>query len=142
MQRCCISGEPNIGKTDQKIWENGGMKRFLIFLFIFPAIATASFYAVVYILTGAELDSLSRPAIGYLIFVGPGLVVALADWFFARTRIPVVIATTLFAYGASVLIVAWDIARTRDLLLLGLIGAIPAAVSSWLSNNPKESVNA
>jgi hypothetical protein len=59
MQRCCISGEPNIGKTDQKIWENGGMKRFLIFLFIFPAIATASFYAVVYILTGAELDSLS-----------------------------------------------------------------------------------
>jgi hypothetical protein len=69
-------------------------------------------------------------------------VVALADWFFARTRIPVVIATTLFAYGASVLIVAWDIARTRDLLLLGLIGAIPAAVSSWLSNNPKESVNA
>ena len=31
------------------------MKRLLIFLFIFPAIATASFYAVVYILTGAEL---------------------------------------------------------------------------------------
>ncbi len=118
------------------------MKRFLIFLFIFPTLATASFYAVVYILTGAELDSLSGPAIGYLIFVGPGLVVALADWFFTRTRIPVVMATTLFTYGASVLIVAWDIARTRDLLVLGLIGAIPAAVCSWLTNKPRESANA
>jgi hypothetical protein len=118
--------------------ENGGMKRFLIFLFIFPAIATASFYAVVYMLTGAEVDSLSGPAIGYLIFVGPGLVVALADRFFAGTRIPVVMATTLFAYGVSVLIVAWDIARTGDLLVLGLIGAIPAAVCSWLSNSPRK----
>jgi hypothetical protein len=118
------------------------MKRFLIFLFIFPAIAAASFYAVVYILTGAELDSLSGPANGYLLFAGPGLVVALAGWLFARTRIPVVIATTLFAYGGSVLIVASDIARTRDLLVIGLIGAIPAAVCSWLSNKPKESANA
>jgi uncharacterized membrane protein len=114
------------------------MNRFLIFLFVFPAIATASFYAVVYILTGAELDSFSGPAICYLMFAGPGLVVALADWFFARTRLPVLIATTLFAYAASVLIVALDIARTGDLLVLGLIGAIPAAVCSWLSNTPRK----
>ena len=60
--------------------------------------------------------------------------VALADRFFAGTRIHVVMATTLFAYGVSVLIVAWDITRTRDLLVLGLIGAVPAAVCSWLSN--------
>ncbi len=116
------------------------MRRLLIFLILFPAIATASFYAVVYILTGAEIDSLSGPALGYLIFVGPGLVVALVDWLFARTRLPVVVATTLFTYGASVLFLAWD--GEHYLLALGLIGAIPAAVCSWLSNKHKESVNA
>ena len=108
------------------------MKRFLIFLLLFPVIATASFFAVIYVLTGAELDSLSGPAIGFLIFVGPALAIALVDWFFARTRIPVVIATTLFAYVVSVLFVAWD--GERYILVLGLIGAIPAAVCSWLSN--------
>jgi hypothetical protein len=111
---------------------DGFVKRFLIFLLLFPAIATASFFAVIYILTGAELDSLSGPAIGFLIFVGPGLAVAFVDWFFARTRIPVVIATTLFAYVVSVLFVAWD--GERYILALGLIGGIPAAVCSWLSN--------
>jgi hypothetical protein len=35
------------------------MKRFLIYLLLFPAIATVSFYAVLYILTGAVVDSLS-----------------------------------------------------------------------------------
>jgi hypothetical protein len=111
---------------------DGFVKRFLIFLLLFPAIATGSFFAVIYILTGAEPDSLSGPAIGFLIFVGPGLAIASVDWFFARTRIPVVIATTLFAYVVSVLFVAWD--GERYILALGLIGAIPAAACSWLSN--------
>ena len=110
------------------------MKRFRIYLFLFPILATASFYAVVYILTGAELDSFSGPAIGCLIFVGPGLVVALADWLFARTRIPVVIATTLFTYGSSVLFLVWDGGRTGYIFVLGLIGAIPAAICSLLSS--------
>jgi hypothetical protein len=116
------------------------MRRLLIYLILFPAIATASFYAVVYILTGAEIDSLSGPALGYLIFVGPGLVVALVDWLFARTRLPVAVATTLFTYGASVLSLAWD--GERYILALGLIGGIPAAVCSWLSNRHRESGNA
>jgi hypothetical protein len=110
------------------------MKRFLIYLFLFPAIATASFFAMLYILTGAEVDSLSGPAFCYLFFIGPALVVALVDWG-AAARLSVirsVIATTLFAYGVSVLAVAW--AGTRDVLAMGLIGAIPAAVCSWLSN--------
>jgi len=56
------------------------MKRFLIYLLLFPAIATVSFYAVLYILTGAVVDSLSGPAFCYLMFIGPTLVVALVDW--------------------------------------------------------------
>jgi hypothetical protein len=122
----------NIGKSDQKDLGDGGMKRFLIYLLLFPAIATASFYAVLYILTGAVVDSLSGPAFGYLMFIGPALVVALVDRLASRLSvIHGIIATTLFAYGVSVLTVAW--AGTRDVLVFGLVGAIPAAVCSWLS---------
>ena len=109
------------------------MKRFLIYLFLFPAIATASFYAVLYILTGAVVDSLSGPAFGYLMFIGPALVVALVDRLASRLSvIHGVIATAVFAYGVSVLTVAW--AGTRDVLVFGLVGGIPAAVCSWLSS--------
>ena len=108
------------------------MKRFLIYLLLFPAIATVALYAVLYILTGAVVDSLSGPAFCYLMFIGPALVVALVDWLVSRTRLPGVIATPLFAYGVSALSAAW--AGTIDALVFGLVGAIPAAVSSWLSN--------
>jgi hypothetical protein len=113
--------------------KEGSMKRFLIFLFLFPAVATVSFFAVVYVLTGAVVDSLSGPGIMYLLSIGPGLVLALVDWLVAKTPIPTVIGTTLIAYGALVLFFAWD-GGVNDVLALGLIGAIPAAVSSWLSS--------
>ena len=66
------------------------MKRFLIFLFLFPAVATVSFYAVLYVLTGAVVDSLSGPGIMYLVSIGPGLVLALVDWLVVKTPIPAV----------------------------------------------------
>jgi hypothetical protein len=94
------------------------MKRLLIYLLLFPAIATVALYAVLYILTGAVVDSLSGPAFVYLMFIGPALVVALVDWLVSRTRIPGVIATTLFAYAVSALSAAW--AGTIDVLVFGL----------------------
>jgi len=109
------------------------MKRFLIFLLLFPAVATVSFYAVLYVLTGAVVDSLSGPGIVYLFCIGPGLVLALVDWLVAKTPIPAVIGTTLVAYGALVVFLAWD-GSARYIFALGLIGAIPAAVCSWLSS--------
>jgi uncharacterized membrane protein len=108
------------------------MKRFLIFLLLFPAIATVALYAVIYILTGAVVDSLSGPAFICLLFIGPALVVGLLDWLVSRTRMPRVIAPTLFAGGVSVVAAAW--AGTIDVPVFGLVGAIPAAVCSWLSN--------
>jgi hypothetical protein len=108
------------------------MKRFLIFLLLFPAIATVALYAVLYILTGAVVDSLSGPAFICLLFIGPSLVVGLLDWLVSRTRIPSVVAPTLFAGGVSVVAAAW--AGTIDVPVFGLVGAIPAAVCSWLSN--------
>ena len=56
------------------------MNRFLIFLLLFPAVATASFYAVTYILSGAAQDSGLGPVFMYLVFIVPGLLVALLDW--------------------------------------------------------------
>jgi hypothetical protein len=101
--------------------------------FSFPAIATVSFFAVLYVLTGAVADSLSGPGIMYLVSIGPGLVLALVDWLVAKTPIPAVIGTTLFAYGALVLFLAWD-GSAKDIFALGLIAAVPAAVCSWLSS--------
>src|SRR5271170_3184478 len=75
------------------------MRRFLIFLFLFPAAATVSFYAVLYVLTGAVVDSLSGPGIMYLVSIGPGLVLALVDWLVAKAPIPAVIGTTLSPMG-------------------------------------------
>src|SRR5665647_798162 len=46
-----------------------------------------------------------------------------------------VIASTLFAYGVSVLTVVW--AGTRDVLVFGLVGAIPAA-GVFVAIDPKQ----
>jgi hypothetical protein len=115
------------------------MKRFLIFLFLFPAVATVSFYAVLFVLTGAVVDSLSGPAFMYVISIGPGLVLALVDWLIAKTPIPGVVGTTLFVYAALVLFLAWD-GSAKDIFALGLIGAIPAGVCSWLSRGQQNEI--
>lgn len=116
------------------------MNRFLIFLPLFPAVATASFYAVTYIVSGAAQDSGLGPVFMYLVFIVPGLLVALLDWLVARTSVPAVIGTTFLAYGLSVLAMALLLGSSKQTLALGLIGAIPAAVCSWLSAEPRESV--
>lgn len=77
------------------------MKRFLIFTFLFPIIATVSFFAIVYILTGAEVDSFSGAARIYAVFIAPGLFLALVDWGFTKTRILPVIGTTLVVYASA-----------------------------------------
>ena len=110
------------------------MKRFLVFLLLFPAIATVSSYAVLYLLTGAVVDSLSGPALVYAVSIVPGLVVALVDWLIAKTPIPAVVGTTLFAYGAMVLFWAWD-GSARYIFVLGVVSGLPAAVCSLLSRD-------
>jgi xanthine/uracil permease len=109
------------------------MKRLMIFLFVFPAIATVTFYAVGYTLTGASQDSGVGPVVMYLGLIVPGLVVALIDWLVGKTFAPVVVATTLVTYALSVLALGWALGPSLQTPALGLIGAIPAAVCSWLN---------
>ena len=110
------------------------MKRFLVFLLLFPAVTTVSCYAVLYLLTGAVVDSLSGPALVFVVSIAPALVVALVDWLMAKTPIPAVVGTTLFAYGAMVLFWAWD-GSARYIFALGLVSGIPAAICSLLSRD-------
>ena len=112
------------------------MNRFLIFLLLFPAIATAAFYAVTYLLSGAAQDSGLGPVFMVLVFIVPGLLVASLDWLAAKTPVPAVIATTLVAYALTVLALALLLGASQQIVALGLIGAIPALVCSWLSNKP------
>ena len=113
------------------------MKRFLIFLLVFPAVATAAFYVVNYILTGAAQDGGVGPVVMYLGFVMPGLLIAVLDWLAGKTSAPAVVATTVLAYGLSVLALALLLGTSKQIVALGLIGAIPAAVCSWLARrNP------
>jgi hypothetical protein len=118
------------------------MKRFLIFLVLFPAIATAAFYVVTYILTGAAQDSGTGPVLIYLVFIVPGLLVALLDWLAARSSIPAVIITTLLTYGATVLVMGLLLGWSKQTLALGLIGAIPAGLCSWLSGRSDDAAQA
>jgi hypothetical protein len=108
------------------------MNRFLIFLLLFPAVATASFYAVPYILTGAAQDSGLGPVFMVLVFIVPGLLVAGLDWLVAKTSVPAVVATTVLAYGLTVLAMALLLGSSKQIVALGLIGAIPTAMCSWL----------
>jgi hypothetical protein len=89
---------------------------------------------VLYFMSGAEPDSLSGAGFAYLLFVGPGLVFALVDWLVAKSPVPV-IGTTIVGFWALVLaaLLLWDRGFDRETMTFGLVGAIPAAVCSWLS---------
>jgi hypothetical protein len=110
------------------------VRRFLIFLLLFPAVATTSFYALLYRLTGAAQDGGWGPVLMYLVFIVPGLLAALVDWPVAKTSMPAVVATTLLSYGLSLLALVLLLGSSKQIWVLGLIGAIPAAVCSRLSN--------
>lgn len=111
------------------------MKRFLIYLFVFPTVATLAFYAVVFLLTGAAVDSLMGPALIYGIAIIPGLVIAVVDMLFAKSPVTAVIAGTALVYGASVVLLFMEgEAHGIVIVALALIPAVPTAVSSWLTN--------
>src|SRR5260221_6589917 len=119
----------------------GGMKRFLIFAVLFPPLALVIFNAPDVIMHHdfKLLDSATLVA-AYTLMIIPALILAWVDQAFHR--LGTVIAGTAIAY-LCVLIVGFPF--SEDLwatLMIGLIGAVPAAVCSWLSDKSMRSVEA
>jgi hypothetical protein len=114
------------------------MKRFLIFIFLFPGIALAVLIAFVSIGVGAFPDNPEVVVLvgwGYVVGVVPALICAVVDLLLRKTRIPAVIGTALVGYGIATLVALtiFDGSDTGMFLAFGLVGGIPAAVCSWLS---------
>jgi hypothetical protein len=119
------------------------MKRFLIFTVFFPPLALVIFNAPDVIMRH-DFRSLDLVTFGmaYTLAVIPALILAGVDQAF-RSLVGTTIAGAAIAYLAAVSI-GFPFLDYRATLMIGLIGAIPAAVCSFLSTlvQPKESVGA
>ena len=142
------------------------MKRFLIFIGLFPGIAVAVLIAAVSIGAGALPGSRTAVELagwGYAVGVIPALICAVVDLGLRKTRIPPVIGTALAGYAMAALFFP-VISYTTDIgmalsfglmplaallmpvesatvalsLAFGLVGGIAAGVCSWLSGRTSE----
>lgn len=117
------------------------MKRFLIFGALFPPLALVVFTA-----PDGFKNLLDWMVEAYAIAVIPALLLAWVDWALSAkpTRLRVV-GTAATAALTSVLIVRFMSGVSDDLwpfLMVGLVGGVPAAVCSWLSDKSMRSQNA
>ena len=120
------------------------MTRFLIFAAMAPPLGfVVAFWVMLQIATwlaGGPLDVaqvMILPTI-YLVGLIPALAAAWFDHVLAKRLVSCRIGlTALFGYAVSFLPLAaapWtDMPLGPDILLLGLIGAVPSAVCSWLA---------
>ena len=115
------------------------MKRFLIFICLYPGVALLSLGAFISIEISALPDNPEAVKLvgwAYVVGVVPALVCAAVDWLLRKTRLRF-IGTTLVGYAIGLLIglAFFDWGLVGRILAFALIGAIPAAVCSWLSNS-------
>jgi hypothetical protein len=109
------------------------MKRFLIFTVLFPPLALVIFNAPDVIMRhdfrSLDLVTLS---VAYTFAVIPALILAGVDQAFHRLE-GTAIAGAVLSYVAA-LVIGFPFLDYRATLMIGLIGAIPAAVCSWLAS--------
>jgi hypothetical protein len=126
----------------QRGWCKTGMKRFLIFSALFPPIAL-----IIFLIPEANVSGLPHAgfvfltlALVYPIGLVPAAITAAVDWSLSKSAFYLRIAATVIVsmilaelmarlYGGSGSLTVW------------LMGAIPAAVCSWLSSNAGPSVS-
>ena len=113
------------------------MKRFLIFTVLFPPLALIVFIAS---------DPIWRrefPEMGllvwmlgyaYLIVIIPALLTAAVDWALSAKPVYLRLVATMIAAAILAELTARYLGQRGEIRTFGLIGAIPAAVCSWLSN--------
>jgi hypothetical protein len=111
---------------------NGGVKRFLIFILLYPALALAGLFAFI----GLEVEAMPNfppmEMIGwaYLVCFVPAVICTLVDRFLKRVVVTILVG---YAIGLLVALVFFDWGLVARILTFALIGAIPAAACSWMS---------
>jgi hypothetical protein len=132
-----------------------GMKRFLVFAILGPALAAMTLLLVVLPLasllegTKIEMSVAGRQMVTvYLVSIFPALMVGLFDWIAELIELPQrPIGTAIVGWVLAVLVLR-DWLALPDLtgwfVAIGLIGALPAFVCSWvtLKIRQKQSVSA
>jgi hypothetical protein len=109
------------------------MKRFLIFAVVFPPLALVIFNAPDVIMHhDFRLLDLVTLGLAYPFAVIPALILAGVDQVF-RSLAGTTIAGAAIAYLAA-LSIGFPFLDYRATLMIGLIGGVPAAVCSWLSD--------
>jgi uncharacterized membrane protein YhaH (DUF805 family) len=113
------------------------MKRFLIFPVLFPPLALVVFTA-----PDGFKNVLDWMVMAYAIAVIPALLLAWVDWALSAKPLRVM-GTAVTAALAAVLIVLFMSGGSDELwpvLMVGLVGGVPAAVCSWLSGPTSRSL--
>jgi hypothetical protein len=115
------------------------MKRFLIFTVLVPPLALVIFNAPDVIMHhDFRLLDLVALGLAYAVTVIPALILAWVDQAFHSLG-GTTIAGAAIAYLAA-LSIGFPFLDYRATLMIGLIGAIPAAMCSWLSDKSMRSV--
>jgi hypothetical protein len=121
------------------------MRRFLIFALLGPPVGLAVMMALTSyiseraIIPDARLLTYGLP-LAFMMGIVPALFAALADWWFAPGLgfWPRIGATFLAGYAVTVVagLIIFSQANNSllDMMAFGFVGAIPAAICSWLSN--------
>ena len=115
------------------------MKRFLIFPALFPPLALVVFTA-----PDGFKNLLDWMVASYAIAVIPALLLAWVDWMLSAKPLRVM-GTAVTAALPAVLIMLFMWGGSNDLwpiLMVGLVGGLPTAVCSWLSDGRTLSMNA
>ena len=120
------------------------MKRLLIFMALFPPLV-----AVAFIVLDAS-DVPTRGHVGemllfflfvsgfaYLWAVVPSWVLAGVDWALSEKPLYLRLAATMILAGIIAVLFARALGQTYEVLKFAAIGAIPAAICSWLSEKFK-----
>jgi hypothetical protein len=131
------------------------MKRPVIFVLLGPIIGLVIMLAVTSFLSGRAIVPDARILIygiplAYVFGGAPALFAAAADWYL--TKVPPLatfpfrpLATCCVGYGLTVLtgLMMFDTRFTsfQEVLTYGFVGAIPAAICSWLSGKQEKSAD-
>ncbi|KJC55930.1 hypothetical protein UP10_36705 [Bradyrhizobium sp. LTSPM299] len=117
------------------------MKRFLMFVVVGPAVGFAVSYALEATLgrNGGTEGFILKLPLAYMFGLLPSLVMWLEDWLlFDKIRPWLKIVTSaVVGYAASIaMLLIWTPVPSslRTVLIFGIVGAVQAAVSSWLAN--------